>query len=504
MKFGSLLLLLIILIFSKSSFGQGRVVINEFMPWSGCATTSEFIELLNFGPGPMNIGCYTVTNGSYAVTIPPNTIIQPGAYFVLSGQNSLSKGCGNTDSLIHVDLNWASCNCTSAPRPTTGDGFMKDGGSANEKIVLLDPSLSVIDAVSRNNPVGSSVPITTSPVSGGCVSRTFDLSTMAISYETIGNSTGIDNSFARKVDGDCGWVKTTAISAHAPNKTGSSSSATYNFSTVNASQCQSTTGRVSIQVSAADVSSLFPMNYTLAFDVDSTGTFTTSDSYQYGADSSAPSIDINNLAYGRYRITVGSSSSCNLKNFDFFIFNCYGMLLPVKLSYFKYEGIINNQRIFKFKVEEGFNLKEVVLEGSNGTLFEPVTTLHSPFAASEIAIRTPLSPHTSYRLRLKDPFDRVAYSQQINVPPLPAGIVRHWPNPAIDRIFMEVSGAENTIVNCRILNSAGAVVLKSDLKLTTGSQTMSLPVSQLQSGIYYLQLTGEGLKQRAGFAFIKQ
>jgi hypothetical protein len=107
---GLTILFLFISFFSKNSFGQGRVVINEFMPWSGCNTTSEFIELMNFGPGPMNIGCYIVTNGTYAVTIPPNTIIQPGQYFVLSGQNTLSQGCGNTDSLIHVDLNWTSCN----------------------------------------------------------------------------------------------------------------------------------------------------------------------------------------------------------------------------------------------------------------------------------------------------------------------------------------------------------------------------------------------------------
>ena len=65
------------------SFAQGRVVINEFMPWSGCNTTSEFVELMNFGPGPMDIGCYIVTNGQYSVTIPPNTVINPGKYFVI-------------------------------------------------------------------------------------------------------------------------------------------------------------------------------------------------------------------------------------------------------------------------------------------------------------------------------------------------------------------------------------------------------------------------------------
>ncbi|MBO9684225.1 MAG: lamin tail domain-containing protein, partial [Flavisolibacter sp.] len=121
----------VFLFFFKSSFGQGKVLINEFMPWAKCNTTSEFIELMNFGPGPMDIGCYIVTNGTYSVTIPPNTILQKGQYFILSGEDVLAKGCGNEDSLVRVNLNWTNCNCTNVPIPTTGDGFLKDGGNGN-------------------------------------------------------------------------------------------------------------------------------------------------------------------------------------------------------------------------------------------------------------------------------------------------------------------------------------------------------------------------------------
>ena len=194
-------------------------MVNEFMSWSGCNVTSEFIELMNFGPGPMDIGCYIVTNGQYAVTIPPNTVILPGKFYVLSGQDVLLQDCGNIDSAIQVDLNWETCNCTDKPVPTTGDGFLKNGGSANEKIILLDPDLNVVDAVSRQAIPSSSVSITTASLSGACASKTFDLDLMSISYESIENSTGIDNSFARKVDGDCGWVNTTEISAGAPRVT---------------------------------------------------------------------------------------------------------------------------------------------------------------------------------------------------------------------------------------------------------------------------------------------
>jgi hypothetical protein len=38
---------------------QGRVIINEFMPWPN-NSCNEFIELMNLGPGQQNIGCYTI------------------------------------------------------------------------------------------------------------------------------------------------------------------------------------------------------------------------------------------------------------------------------------------------------------------------------------------------------------------------------------------------------------------------------------------------------------
>ncbi|HVG14243.1 MAG TPA: lamin tail domain-containing protein, partial [Chitinophagaceae bacterium] len=294
------------------AIGQGRVVVNEFMAWSGCNTSSEFIEIMNFGPGPMNIGCYIITNGSYSVTIPPNTILRAGQYYVLSGHNSLPKDCGNIDSTIVVDLNWNTCNCIDKPI-TSPDGFMTDGGSANEKIVILDPQLNIIDAVSRKLPQSSSVSITTPSLSGACTSKTFDLDLMSIAYENIGQSTGINNSYSRKVDGDCGWDKTPAISAKGPNKTGLTSSASYSFSTLSASECNLTTGSISITVNAPDVASLFPMNYLLAYDADSNGVFDATDTYKYGIDSTAANININKLAYGRYRITVGSVLGCNLK-----------------------------------------------------------------------------------------------------------------------------------------------------------------------------------------------
>jgi hypothetical protein len=159
---------------------------------------------------------------------------------------------------------------------------MTDGGSANEQVVLLDPTLKVVDAVARSLPVESSSAITTSTAGGQCTSRSFDLDTMNINYESIGESAGRGNSYARRVDGDCGWLKDTRESGNATNNTGDySSSVTYSFYYINSMACPDD-GKVAVTVHANDYTNVFPMSYILAFDSDSDAVFETTDSYTYG------------------------------------------------------------------------------------------------------------------------------------------------------------------------------------------------------------------------------
>lgn len=489
------------LILNTALFGQGRVVVNEFMSWSGCNTTSEFIELLNFGPGPMDIGCYIVTNGQYAVTIPPNTVLDPGQYYVLSGQDALSQGCGNVDSAVNVDLNWNTCNCTDKPVPTTGDGFLMDGGSANEKVVLMDPDFNVIDAASRKSTPSSSVSITTS-TGGGCASRTFDLDTMDISYESINNSTGIDNSFARKVDGDCGWVKTTEISAGAPNKTGSTSSASYSFSTLSASECNGTDGSISIAVSAPDVASLFPMTYTLAFDKDSNSTFDNADQYLYGTDSSPSSIDIGSLSYGRYRITVGSSSGCNLQSFDFMIFNCYGVILNQQAK-FQYIGIKGGQQLFKLSTDGNKSFKNFVLEGSTGNHFQPVHTTYSLAGGSDYIIGTPISSYGYFRLRMIDRKGNISFSRTVRISNPVSAANFLWPNPVRDNAYIHFDAAVNGKTTYTIYSAVGLMVRKGNLTVTAGKNTATIQTQNLLPGIYQIELRGFPLPGPVFYRFVK-
>jgi hypothetical protein len=497
------------LLLKSFSFAQGRVVINEYMPWSGCGTTSEFVELLNFGPGPVNIGCYIVTNGQHAVTIPPNTVILPGGFFVLSGQDILPAGCGNKDSAVQVQLNWNTCNCTDNPIPATGDGFLQDGGSSNEKVVLLDPVLNVIDAVSRNSIPDASTTLTSAALNGGCISKTFNLDSMNITYEALGMSTGKSNSFSRSVDGDCNWIKTPQQSAHATNNTsGNTSSVTYSLSINKANDCSNTGGSITINVSGSNVASYFPMNYTLAYDSNNNNTFDLSDQYSYGIDNTSPTIDINNLPAGKYRITVSSVLGCNLNSFDFNIAAC-NSTLPVKLISFRYLKTVDNEHSFYCMLGDVQDLESLILEEStDGGAFKTASVTKSfngQTGQESYTIKVSATVSKYFRLRILDKDGNSFYSPILNIKSPATFSINHlWPNPAGDKINIELGGELLQSAFYKIYSLNNTVVRSGKVQLNQSSNAFSLTINQLPPGFYQLAFAPAEDRQPISFLFVKQ
>lgn len=472
------------------SRSQGRVVINEFMPWTAntCgASTGEFVELLNFGPGPMNIGCYILTDGDYSITIPPNTILQPGEFYVIAGQSVIGYPCANIDSTITADLNWNTCNCTSAPIPTTGDGFFTDGGSASEQVVLLSPTLTVVDAVIRTLPIEPSSLITTSSLGGQCTQRTFDLDMMLINYETIGESAGRGNSFARKLDGDCGWVKDPQQSGNATNNTPSETAdINYSFGVTNSSGC-SLNGSIGITVNGPNLASIFPLNYTLAFDSDGDNVFELTDSYSTGSVAVPNVLNVLGLVPGNYRITVGSALGCNLKTFPFVIFGC-GPVLPVNLVSF---AVTKNANGFesRWSIDNAQDLEKVVLEKStDGMQFQLAATINVPANSNgrwSSAFPMDGSGNPVYfRLQMVAKSGIRTWSGIVTIPPDQTPAVRSWPNPVMNELFTEVTLPSKSIIRYTVFNSNNQLVLKGEKMANDGTTVFSISFERLRAGTY--------------------
>lgn len=477
------------------------------MPWTlnGCGATAEFVELMNFGPGPINIGCYILTDGDYSVTIPPNTILQPGEFYVIAGQDSIPFPCANIDSAIHADLNWNSCGCTSGSIPTTGDGFFTDGGFANEQVVLLDPNLKVVDAVIRDLPAETSSAITTSNI-GGCGSKTFDLDTMSINYEIQGMSTGRGNSFARRLDGDCGWVKDPQQSGNATNNTpGEASDVTYTLTIVQSMDCDSTHGSIDIFVNVGGYTDpVFPMKYIIAFDADNNGIFDFSDTYTNGTDSTPPSIAITGLPLGRYKITVESVNGCFLKTFDVTILQC-NSTLPAELIYFKLLQQQLKTVTFEWLIGDVSSIKSIFIEKSINGISYTATSALGPlnFSGSGLFTQTITreSQFNYYRLCLTDRNGKVSYSHVIKASSNNLVLQKAGPNPVADKLLLQLNSSNKKNIFYSIYNFSGRKVGEGQIKLEQGTNAVEIPVLNLPAGIYQLFAAGS---QPLSFRFVKQ
>lgn len=481
-----------IFLLSHNSSSQGRVLINEYLSWpsNGCNVTSEYIELFNFGPGPVNIGCYILTDGDYAITIPANTIIQPGQYFVIAGQDNLPIGCGNINASTTVNLNWNTCNCTSGAIPATGDGFLTDGGSGSEQVVLFDPNLNVIDAIVRDTPESSSL-ITTSSVLGTCTSRSFDLDNMAINYERVGESQGRGNSFARLTNGGCGWLKDPQQSAGAVNNTPGPQSYNANITITNSNTCTNT-GSIAINITGSNINQVFPMKYTLARDVDSNGIYNFSDAYLNGTDSTPSSITIGGLVAGRYRVVIETANGCDLKSFDFIILNCNDIVLPAYFNYFNLSVFQNkvrlqwqiggNEPIDKFEIEKS-------IDGIN---FNTKSSLQNipPFERSFSFTDSPGYTIAYYRIKLFAKSGRMLSSpiQSHSTVQSYYFNAKLFPNPTSNFVNLETESsiASEGWVEMRTLQNA--LVKKADLKFLPGKNEHRIPLNTLPSGIYFLKI----------------
>lgn len=481
----------------------GRVLLNEYLPWPNnvCGATAEMVELYNMGPGPVNIGCYVLTDGDFSVTIPANTWLQPGQFYVISGQSLIPAPCANIARNIVADLNWNTCGCTNAPIPMFAPGFFTDGGFANEQMVLLDPMGKVVDAVVRALPVEASSTITSKAL-GTCKPFTFNLGTMGIEYETIGESAGRGNSIARKLDGDCGWVKDTQQTGGETNNTpGARSPFTLSMFITEDPFCMFGSARFVVDQNPA--SFWFPVDYILAYDADGDGMFTWNDTYTNGIDYSAPDLVIDNLPFGLYSINIGPKQGCSYQNFTFAIGPC------TTLGYSIRSFTVNHFNDFQMfaQIVGADQISGVILEGSeDGKTFMKIDDVSYSVVPGiqDIQFRTESTNYTFFRLALFNREGKTVYSpiRKLSASAEQNRLVLAG-NPVRDEVrFYSFSNRMNT-VELQVFNTAGQVITSRKYTISSGNSVIQLPVAALTPGSYIIKANlGNGAQQT--FRVIKQ
>ena len=155
--------------FSASTI-SAQVVINEVMnnPADACdgscmPNTAEWTELINAGSAAVDISCYVLTDGDWSVTFPQGTVLQPGQIFTIGSVNS---------GIANLDINIATCNCTSSINPSDVGVFTND----EEQIVITNPTGQIIDGIYWGNGQFAETPSFTTDALLGCSSVTIQLS----------------------------------------------------------------------------------------------------------------------------------------------------------------------------------------------------------------------------------------------------------------------------------------------------------------------------------------
>lgn len=483
-----------------ASNAQGRLVINEVMAWPGnsCPTSSEFIELKNMGPGPMDIGCYVITDGDFSITIPSNTILKPGEFYVLGGQDVINAPCANLSKNVTVNLNWSTCGCTSGTIPTTGEGLLTDGGTAGEQLVLFNPTGTIIDAVVRKiTEIETSSLITTKSM-GSCNSFSFDLDNLSIIYEEIGESQGRGNSFARKIDGDCVWVKETQQNGGATNNAAGEAATLTMTETYTLNQnCTGGNATFTVTNTSPTPASFFPFTYILGFDNNGDGIFGSSDLYSNGTDNVAPSVELTGLSLGSYNIVLEPATGCNQKFFTFDIGPCATMAIKLKQFTGANTGKLNR---FNINIETDADMKLLVLESSlDGKKFYKVADI--PFAdrmgLQNIVFSNEAGTDSYFRLAMTDDNNKTSYSNIVNLVRSSSNnqIVSIAPNPFNDFLGLNHYATKEDVLMINIMSPAGQVVLADRYALKVGQNNLRLLTSKLAKGLYLVSLkkisTGE-------------
>jgi gliding motility-associated-like protein len=198
--------LLFLLVISSKCLAQ-CVLINELMingPGScdgGCnPNTEEWTELYNDCSTPVNIGCFVLTDGEFTVTIPSGTILAPYDYYVIGSNNSGGP----------VDLNLATCNCTSGTLVGTYS-------NTNEQAILVNASGVIQDAVYWG--VGDFPVSITSTSVGSCTPVSINISSPGGNFVQLATGGANGCTMARDCDSNPTWVQrcSTAVSINSSN-----------------------------------------------------------------------------------------------------------------------------------------------------------------------------------------------------------------------------------------------------------------------------------------------
>ena len=191
---------------------------------------------------------------------------------------------------------------------------------------------------------------------------------------------------------------------------------------------------------------------------------------------------------------------------SFYVANKNNIVLPLTLLDFSGK-LLNKTAALNWKTDNEINTLSFDIERSKDA--RNFTTVGNVPAANtsgvhvynfiDANISSLGSPVVYYRLKTKDINNSFTYSNIVPIAIAGKETVSIYPNPVINKadIIINLSNAENIVAN--IFDNTGKLIKTEQWNLASGSNAISIDLSSIAKGVYYLQLKGNRTNERKRF-----
>lgn len=198
--------------------------------------------------------------------------------------------------------------------------------------------------------------------------------------------------------------------------------------------------------------------------------------------------------------TGGYMLQADISGFSSFYFGASSLALPLNLISFS--GVYKNEMSYlAWETQNELNTDYFVIERSIGnSVYEPIGTV---FAKGHAAQKRNYSFQDKdaatlgkdklyYRLRITDKDGSVSYSEVV-ILAIPRTVVTQiavFPNPTDKQAIVLVSSPKEQQINWQLVDITGRVVMSKKVLIKKGDNRMILELDKVQSGTYFLQVSG--------------
>lgn len=169
--------------------------------------------------------------------------------------------------------------------------------------------------------------------------------------------------------------------------------------------------------------------------------------------------------------------------------------------------LVNTDALLEWKTTDEFNTSDFIIERSlNGSTYLPVGRVSSNDQPGEHSYRFTDLRVTSlgknivyYRIKQTDIDNGFVYSAVVSVSFKNDETIRLYPNPAVSVIRLDGAQLLSGLLRYHVFDANGKLVMQDMEPGGQGSNMLSIDISRLSAGVYYLDLKGKVFNKRMQF-----